>query len=220
MSNYLPSKESELKVFAANFAALVTATPVTYGLVAGDATQISAAATDFATKYDLAFNPATRTAATIDAKNTAKNTLTAILRGYAMQIKSNRAVTDAAKINLGIGVYDFSPTPVPAPATFPLINIVAATPRQHEIRFADSATPDKKSKPTGALGLQFFCSVGEVPPADPLTSRFQAFVTKQPYMMDFEAADVGKTAFYYARWQTRTGQVGPWSQVASMTVAG
>lgn len=150
-------------------------------------------------------------------------TLTAILRGYAMQIKRNRAVSNAAKINLGIGVYDFAATPVTAPTTFPLINIIAATPRQHEIRFADSDTPDKKTKPAGALGLQFFCAVGDAgagAPADPLASRFQAFVTRQPYRMDFAAADVGKTAYYFARWQTATGLVGPWSQVASMTVAG
>ena len=70
--SYIPSKEADLKNFGLNFATLTVAAPATYGLVAGDATQIQEAAEDYAAKYDLAVNPATRIAANIDAKNSTR----------------------------------------------------------------------------------------------------------------------------------------------------
>src|SRR5512141_2322551 len=112
MKDYLPKRETELKAFALNFAAKTTATPSAYGLVANDATQISDAAQDFADKLDLATSPAGCIPANVELKNQAKDVLVAILRGYAMQIKNNRAVSNADKINLGIGVYDGNKAPV------------------------------------------------------------------------------------------------------------
>ena len=224
MSNdYIPTKDADLMVYANSFDGRTTADPALYGLVAGDAAQIHAAAQDFATKLALASDPGTRTEAAIASKDTAKVLLTALLRGYAMLIKSNRAVSDEAKINLGIGVYDTVRSRVLAPATFPVIQILGATPRQHELRFTDSGDADKKGKPAGAQGLQLFCHVGEGSagaPADPLASRFQSLVTRSTMRMTFAPADVSKTAYYYARWYTASGLTGPWSLVASMTVAG
>ena len=222
-TDYLPTKESELKTFALNFATLIKATPADYGLVAADGTELDRVAQDYADKYDLAYNPATRTEATVDAKDSARITLTEVLRGYAIQIKSNRELTDQAKINLGIGVYDFTHTPIPAPSTRPLVEVVKVDVRRHELRFADSTTPDKKAKPTGVLGLQLFYHVGEASagaPTDPLASRFHAFITRSTLKLDFSAADAGKTAWYYARWQTATGLTGPWSVVISMPIVG
>jgi hypothetical protein len=227
MSDYLPNKDADLMVFGNAFASKVTAAPATYGLVANDATAISAAAADFAAKYATAADEATRTAAAIVAKDAARLTLIAILRAYAMMIKPNRAVSDEAKTDLGIGIYDFNRAPVAAPETRPQINIVAVDLLRHKLLITDSTTPNKKGKPAGAIGLQFFCQVGDTPggvagapPSDPQSCRFQAFLSKAAMTMEFSAADAGKKAWYFARWQTGTGKVGPFSQVASMTVAG
>jgi hypothetical protein len=140
-----------------------------------------------------------------------------------MMIKRNRAVTDEAKVDLGIGTYDFSPTPVPPPTTFPVISVLGATPRRHELHFNDSAAPDKKARPAGAAGLILFCQAQEVkdpPPVNGASAPFQALVTKPTFMMDFAAEDLGRKAYYFARWHTAKGLLGPWSQVASMIVAG
>ncbi len=44
MSDYLPTRDTDLSVFANTFAARITAAPATYGLVANDAVQITEAA--------------------------------------------------------------------------------------------------------------------------------------------------------------------------------
>lgn len=221
--SYLPTNEPELREFAEHFADLTTATPGRFALVANDATQINTAVQNFVTKYLLATGEETRTAGAIAAKDAAKTTMIAILRAYAMLIKRNPAVEDQAKVDLGIGVYDFTRTPILAPTTRPIINIVKMDLLQHVLRFADVTTPESRARPAGAAGLQFFCHIGDAvagAPADPLTCRFQQFTTKPTLTMAFDAADAGKKAFYFARWQTAMGKVGPFSQVASLTIAG
>lgn len=72
MSNdYPPRTDAEPMVFASTFAAKTTAAPMTYGLVANDAVQITEAADDFAARYAAASDPATRTEAAITAKDAA-----------------------------------------------------------------------------------------------------------------------------------------------------
>ena len=83
-----------------------------------------------------------------------------IVRPYAQQIRANRGISNADKTALGLNVPDGTPTPVPAPSTSPILAVIGATPGEHTIRFADSATPDKRGKPFGAIGLQLFVAVG------------------------------------------------------------
>lgn len=222
-TDYLPRRDAELMVFANAFAQKIAADPAAYGLTAGDAAQLGAAAMDYAARYAIARNPATRTAAAVAAKDGARKTLTAILRGYAMMIKRNGAVSSDAKVALGIGVYDVGLTPVPAPTTFPIIHITGATPLQHELRLGDSATPERTARPEGTVGLLLFCQVAaaeEPVPTDGAKAPFLAIVTRAIHRTSFDAADVGKTAYYFARWFTERGLLGPWSQAVSMTVAG
>jgi hypothetical protein len=218
--SYLPVREALLAAWAVNFSTLLTATPADFGLLAPDAVTVAGVVNDFSAALTAATNPATRTSITIDAKDTAKAAMVNVLRRYAMRIKMDETVADEDKLAIGVGIRDFVPTPIAAPVTFPMVNVAAAGPLTHELRFADNLTPDSRAKPAGAIGMQLFRSVGVVPPGTPLAAQFLSFVTKQPYTSSFVAGDLGKTAYYYARWQTRTGLVGPWSVVSSFVIAG
>jgi hypothetical protein len=142
-----------------------------------------------------------------------------IVRPYAQQIKSSRGISNADKSALGLTIDDASSTPVPAPTSSPILAILGATPGMHTLRFADSNTPEKRGKPVGAIGLQLFIAIAAAAVADPGVARLQGFVTRQPYGVPFDSADNGKIATYFARWQTRTGLTGPWSNAISFTVA-
>jgi hypothetical protein len=216
---YLPPKEADLNLWVLNFDTLLTAAPATYGETAPVALAVHTPTDAFIAALSLATDPGTRTHSTIAAKDAAKAAMLAALRPVATRIKANAGVSDASKVAIGVGVKDTALTPISTPTTQPLLSIVRATPLQHEIRFADAMTPDKRHKPFGATALILFCSVGSTPPAIPENSPFKALVTKQPYFHGFDVGDVGKIAFYYGRWVTRTGLLGPMSAVASMTVA-
>jgi hypothetical protein len=218
--DYIPAREEQMRAWGVNFDTLLTANPALYGLQAGDAATVHAYVAAFTVALDAAVNPGTRTIATVAAKDGAKAAMLDILRGYAQQVRNNQGVSNANKAALGLTLVDPTPTPVPAPVTAPLLALVAATPGVQTLRFADASTPDKRAKPAGTIGMQLFVAIAATMPAGgPDAARFKAFVTRQPFGVTFDPADKGLTAYYYARWQTRTGLVGPWSAVGAMVIA-
>ena len=219
MADYIPSRDANLADWMNNFSTLITGSPGTYALTAGDATTIATYVSAFVNALTVVSNPATKTRATVAAKDGAKAAMLDIVRPYAQQVRANRGVSNEHKVALGLTIADETRTPIPAPATNPILMVIGATPGEHTVRFADSATPDRRKKPFGAIGLQLFVVVAAAPVNDPAAAEFRSFVTKQPFAVMYEAADNGKVATYFARWQTRTGLVGPWSTGVAFTIA-
>lgn len=220
MSSYLPASESLLQEWANNFASKLTAAPATYGITAPEALVMQTAYDEFIAAYAIAIDPATRTKSAIETKNIKKSAMIGEIRPLAMQIKLNDSVSNADKLDLGLTLSDGTITPIPAPSTQPIIMIVGATPQQQALRVVDSATPQSRAKPAGATGLQLFGKAATSGPVSPDDCKFIGFITRQPFVVNWAAGDVGKTAYYYARWQNAKGEVGPWSLVASFTIAG
>lgn len=219
MKGYLPQALATFLAWFLNFNTKVTANPGLYGLAAADAVAIDAAYTDFAAKYAISTAPATRSPTTVQDTITARNTAVQVIRGYGRLISANAGVADADKVALGLNVRDTVNTPIPAPATNPILGIVGATPGQLTVTFKDSAAaPKVKAKPFGATALQLFASFGTVAPATPAATPFLKLVTKTPFAVDCPAGSAGQTAFLYARWVTAKGLVGPWSPLASSAV--
>lgn len=219
MPGYLPQRDADLDVWALNFSTLITAAPATYGLVAADATAISNAFNSWHAAFLAATNPSTRTAGTVATKNIQKANLLTVVRGYAATIRANRAVTDASKMNLGLHVRDTSPTPNPPPSTRPVLAIARMMQGTQEVRATDEATPNRRARPIGSAGLLLYRAVGTTPVNDPEGSTFLTFVGKTSVNSQFAPADNGKVATYFARWTNSKGEVGPWSQGVSGSIA-
>lgn len=218
-SDWIPSTDLELGGFADTFVAGITADPSAYGLVAGDASALQVYVTAYDNAFSLSNDPATRTPVTISAKDDAKNALKPQLRRLGNLIQANPAVSNDDKIAIGLTVRDTIPTPVSAPTSFPLISILNATPFNHNIAVNDSDTPTTKAKPAAAIALEWHAKASATPITDPELIEYAGLETVSPFQMTWSAGDVGKTAYYAARWITRTGLVGPWSDIASMTIA-
>ena len=218
MASYILSRDAELGQWVTNFSTLISASPGTYGLVAGDAATIATYVNAFTTALAVVNNPATRTMATVANKDGAKAAMLEIVRAYALQVRNNNGVSNGDKTALGLTLVDRTPTPIPPPASAPLLNVVAATRGEQTLRYADATTPDSRRKAAGAIGLQLFVAVSSGVINDPAVAPFKAFVTRQPYGVPFEPADNGKLATYFARWQNRKGQVGPWSNGVTFTI--
>ncbi len=216
---YIPPKDAMLNDWLNNFSDLITAAPATYGLDAPAAADIAVAVGDWNTAYALVIVPATKTKVTVAAKNAAKVAAVTLCRTYASQIRINPGVLNSDKIALGLNLPNNSPSPIPPPATFPLLAIQSAGPLLHVIRYADNTTPDLRKKPAGAIQMELWRGVGTAVIADPALCSLLALVTKQPYQSVFNPADAGKMATYFARWSLRTGGYGPWSASINMTVA-
>lgn len=215
-TNYIPAKDADFAAWLLNFATLIAAGPTTYGLIAGDATIISAANTAFQDAYTVATTPATRTSAAIAQKDSARASATATVRPYAVQISLNSGVDDMDKVEVGVTVRKTTPTPIPPPTTQPVLILVQQNPGALTLGYRDITTPNAKAKPFGAIGIELWTSLGAVFATDPEQCVYYGTITKSPNLLAFGGADAGKKLTMFARWVTRGGAggksvPGPWS---------
>lgn len=219
MNPYIPVAQESLRTWANNFAALITAGPATYGLVAGDATTIQNAADDYDAKLTLALDPGTRSPASIADKDASRMSLLGVARPYAIMIRNNAGVSDENKVALGLTIPDRNPTQIPAPTTLPLLNVAMATPLQQTLEYSDATTPMSKAKPFGAIALLVFAKTSATAITDPELLTYAKQVSKSPFVLDYAPGDQAKVAYIAARWVTRKGLLGPWSAITAAVVA-
>ena len=218
-ADYIPEKDAEAVGWMRTFAARIAEAPWVYQLSPPDASGISAAVDAFAEAMAVSSNPATRTKVTVARKDEARNAAKQLVRRYAGLIKANGGISDPDKLAVGVPPVNPGRRRTNAPATSPTVDVVAATPGRHTLRFADSMAPNTRAKPFGAAQLQVFAHVGDEPVQDPERASFRAAVTSTPFMIGYTAKDGGKYATYFARWVSRRGETGPWSVPKGMRVA-
>jgi hypothetical protein len=172
----------------------------------------------FADAYAVAMSPGTRTKVTVAGKDAARGAAEGPIRQLAGQIKVNAGVSDADKIAINVPTVNLKRSPINVPASSPLLKLIGATPGKQVLSYHDSRSPDRRAKPFGAASLQLFRAVGDAPVSDPGQAKFYEAVTRNPVEVEveFDPADAGKCATYFARWASRRGDVGPWSLPVSM----
>jgi len=220
---YIPAADADFNNWLLNFSNELTLAPVTYGLLAGDAVIVAGVTTTWTAAYEAATNPATRTGPTIAAKDAARASAEATVRPFAQRIRVNPAVTNEARATIGVTIAAFPPTPIPPPLTNPELSLVRMTPLTHVFSYADATTPTSKAKPYGVKFCQVFVTVGIAPAVDPTVARFIGGFTKSPLQVTFDAADRGKVATYFPRWQNGSGPggigaTGPWGTPQSFII--
>lgn len=219
-TDYIPATDAGLDNWATNFSTLLTASPATYGLVAGDGTIVAGVFTTWHTAYLAAISPATRTPSQVQTKNDAKFNMLAVVRPYAQEISQNAGVLTDDKIAIGVNPRTNTPTPIAAPGTQPVLAFLAATNLAHQMTYRDETQPETvKAKPPGVKFCEVHAAVSTSAVIDQNLIPFKGMYSKSPFTVTFGAEDVGKQAYYCSRWINDNGLVGPWSGIVSLTVA-
>ena len=218
-TSYIPTKDSLLALWEANFASVIAANPAAYGLTAADAATITAASNAYNAAYNLLTVPGTRTSPNVAAKDIAKASSLITMRGYAQAIQANAGVSSAAKSAAGLTVRATSRTAIPAPGTAPILKLIGATPGSLTLAYTDTATPDSKKKPYGAIQIEIWTAYGTAPVTDPTVATFEGLHTRSPLALTMAPANRGQIVTLFGRWATRRGLVGPWSAPISATVS-
>jgi hypothetical protein len=219
---YLPASDANFNDWLLNFSTKLTASPATYGLIAGDATAVAGVTTTWSAAYLAATSPATRTPVTIAAKDAARSAAEAMVRPYASRISVNPAVTNPNKIAIGVTVRSTTPTPIPPPITAPTLDLKSAISGVQTLNFKQPGAVGK-AKPYGVVGVQLFASIGTVFATDPDQAVYIGVATKSPSTQTFAPTDIGKKVTWFARWVTRSGpggiaQPGPWSDALNLII--
>jgi hypothetical protein len=218
MADYIPGPDASFQAWQSNFVTYANANLAALGLVAADMVPITAAQTTWTTAFPAHVAAANAAKAAKQTKDEARAAYVAAIRPLVRRLQASSVVTDAEKASLGITVAQ-TPSPIGPPTTMPIVSIECGNRLQQTLRFVDSATPTKKAKPAGVLGVEIWNKVGTTPPTGETDLRFVAVDTSAPYVMSFDSADGGKTNYVWMRWVSPTGERGPWSEQAQATIA-
>jgi hypothetical protein len=113
--HYIPQGDQGIKSWADNFHRQLDADPGRYGVTSSDVATVATYVDAFKVALRRASDPETRTKPTIAAKDGARAAMLFILRGYAQQIRLNRGIGNAAKLDLGLRIPDTGRSPRRSP---------------------------------------------------------------------------------------------------------
>jgi hypothetical protein len=213
MSTYfIPRSDVRLRGFASNFNAKVQARPDHYEVSAALAGQLDADTTDYLGKLAVADDESTRTRVTISRKNAAKIKLIATCQAAARIIQAGPATTNAVRYELALPVRG-TPSPIPAPAEAPCIDVVSVSGCTVHLRL-HTAT-GLRGKPAGAAAARFHTFIGPTPPQELCQWAFAATTSRTKTSISFDLAlPPGATIWLIAAWINAKQQSGPLSQPA------
>jgi hypothetical protein len=212
--DYVPKKESIFYPWANNLVQVCVANAARWMIPPEETTTLSNTFNNYDAKYQIALNPATRTTVTVQAKNVAKKAFTVVARGFCMgHLLHNKLVSDDDRRLLRLPIYDTTPTPRPAPHTFPNGLVDTSTPQRHTLHVTDSEeiTP-RGGLPSDAYAFETWRKVGGTKPENDVDFTYLATSTTSSLMVDYSLAEVGQTVWYRFRWVNARNQPGPWSE--------
>ena len=219
---YIPKKNALFVAWADNFSALLTASPMTYGLTAPDAVTVAGVVAAIDAAWALISSPATKTKDTVSQFNTAYVSGTAVLRPYAQQISLNAGVTSANKIAIGVNPRTSVPSPITPPATTPILTVQSLTGGVAYLRYRDSAASvSVKSKPYGvtSVTLSVIQAVLGTPPSTPPSAwPVPVNATKSPLALPLAAYTPGSQLYVAPRYLLRNGGVSAYGPTINFTV--
>lgn len=207
----IPTKDSLLVAWGANFDAKATALPATYGLSAAQALSFRTPYLAFVAAYNAistAEAAGTRSKLLTQNKDNAKHALLLIGRQLYGFIQDNAAVTSGNKEDIGVVVKKTSPTPVPVPSEAPEIDILSTSGNTVRIRLhgADSA---RRGKPPGVSGAAIYSFVGASAPTEESAWNFEGITGKTEQDVTFAGAAPGARVWFTAFWFNNRKENGP-----------
>ena len=216
---YLPSKDADLLAFTANFATYLSANAVALGMLPANATAYASLQTSWAAALLAATQPNTRGKATIAAKAAVKKQIVALTRSYAQMIGRNVNVTNAQRLALGLNVRK-QRTPIPPPATSPVIQILSVNAWTVKIKLKN-ADGTRRARPLGAIGASVFSYAGSAPPTSLSDWKFEGLCGKDvvDIVMD-DSVPSGAKVWLTAMWFSERKETSPCCNPVSTIIQG
>jgi hypothetical protein len=152
------------------------------------------------------------------AKNEARDAATAVLRPFVRIYLHCKPVTDPQRLAMGVNNWDTERTSINEPPDYPDYEIRHnKNNRQLEIHFKPQGT-ESKAVPYGYQGAVISTAVLDHVPTSVKELTETVLATASPYVMEYEEADRGKTAYFSLQWQNEKGQKGPPSDILSAII--
>jgi hypothetical protein len=214
----IPTGDGAARTYFNNTATIIAADPGRYLLQATDAASLTTAAQNYSAAYDLAEAKPTRTELTILAKDEQRDGCEALFRLYLIQIKYNGGISSTDKAAIGVAPPNPTRTSRNVPAEQPVLGILGSLTGSQTLTYTVPGQ-EGRAKPFGAQTLELRVNIDETAGGEPETAKPVGLFSKNPIGVAFDPEHNKKVATYWARWANVRGQVGPWSNPVSMTIA-
>ncbi len=218
--DFIPQPDTEFAVWLNNFVSTATRSKSRLNVADDALADLSTLAATFQTAVTGVQAAQVALDAKVQAKKQARAAVETAVRARVRQIQAEPGVTDEDRASLRITVRAAQATPAAAPTTRPVGTVDTSQRLRHQLDYRDSATPNRRAKPTGVTGCEIHVAIGPQPPADPADFRLLAVDPATPYVVNYTGADAGQTAHYLLRWVNARGERGPWSETTSATITG
>ena len=228
-TNYLPRPDAAFSQFSVHYYDAVDQWWKDQGLDDTDLIPLKTALSDWLAAYPSHIKARNAAEGARQAKDAARRALERQIRPIAGFVQSFPKTTDADRAIIGITVRQPTGGTPKAPTSRPLVLVSAGDRLRHTIRFIDesSASPGagartRRARPKGTLGAEVRLQLVEPndpTPMNPETMQFVTLATNGEATTTFPQSAAGKTAVYCLRWVGPRGNVGPWSETATATVA-
>lgn len=169
-------KDALLKAQVLNFSAVLTADPTVYQQTPAVALQVKGVVDAYVDALDTlteARANGVRSEQQTATRNSKRTEMLDLLRPIYAYVQDSTAISDAAKIALGVHVKSTKPTPQPVPQFAPLTTVVKVNGSIVTLRMANPEEPDSNARPIYTAGISVFSYVGENPPAQASDFRFE-----------------------------------------------
>ncbi|MDR2563949.1 MAG: hypothetical protein LBC98_08420 [Prevotellaceae bacterium] len=215
--DYIPAGYSDLATWLKNMIAVSKLGLSRWQVSAGKLDPVEAASDEFSSANDAAESSSASKVDRQLRKDKATVVKKEVRKFVNANLRYNENVTNEDRLALGLTVPDPHHTPIPPPATYPICKIDTSIIMRVTVLLYDGAKTTH-SKPHGVHGCEIrwalFDGVQSVP--DGLAES--KFTTKSSYTFKFDEADRGKRLCFRARWESTTGEPGPWSEMLNAVV--
>lgn len=217
--NFYRKKDAELLTASKDFSGQILAQAEQLGLTNAQCVAYAALDSAFATCYEAAAEPRTRTRAAVEARNQARKNLVAMAQQLSDYIIGNPAVSNAQLIDLGLDPRS-ERLPIGPPDHAPGIVFLPSTGRTVNLRLTDK-TSTRRGKPDGVSGASVFSHIGPTPPAQMSDWKFLGNTSRTKVTATFDAELApGTQVFFTAFWFNNRKQSGPAADPVSCYLAG
>jgi hypothetical protein len=222
MADFIPRRDSEFAVWVTRYSAALGVFYTAHGLDPDELLTFQLAVGAWNTGYTAHVAAQAAAQAARQTKDAARARAESLARPLAAYVQALSFTTDADRATLGITVHGGAALPSRHLSTAPIAQVKEGGRLTHQVRLVDESTPTRRARPRGVLGAEVWVKLVEADqpaPTDPNEMSFLTMTTKPSFRAEFKAAEGGKTAVYMARWINTRGEKGPWSDIATATVA-
>lgn len=220
-TTYLPATLRGFNDFCRDFATEISKQPTEYGLTKEDAQDYTALQTAFQTTYEASLSPMTRTPHIVATVRQLREELSALTRRLVDLCQASANMTDSKRRALAITIRK-TPSAVPVPQTYPLIEIrfQRLTTIKFNLRDIDLRS-GRVRKPEGVAGALVYTHLGDKAPTQ--IGDWTLWGTESKTTCEITLPDdtpFGTTLWIAAAWLNTRLESGPLGDPKSTRIGG